>query len=44
MYIADHAIHHGHIIQIAIQNEFNDLEISDLFYSPSTLESMKCVQ
>ena len=42
MYIADHAIHHGHIIQIAIQNEFSHLNINKYFYSPSTLESRQC--
>jgi len=44
MHVADHAVHHGHIIQIIIKNEFHDLDLSVEFYSPSTLEHMKCVQ
>ena len=44
MYIVDHAIHHGHIIQIFIKNHhpnyYNNIE----FYSPSTLDYIKCVK
>jgi len=44
MALIDHTIHHGHIIQIAIQNEFPEMEIKESFYSPSTIESLKCAQ
>ena len=44
MHIADHAVHHGHIIQMIVKHEFPDLDLSVNFYSPSTLEHMKCVQ
>jgi len=44
MNLIDHTIHHGHIIQIAIQNEFPNIDIKDSFYSPSTIASIKCVQ
>ena len=44
MYIADHAIHHGHIIQLFIKNyypnDYNNIE----FYSPSTLDHAQCVK
>ena len=44
MYIADHAIHHGHIIQLFIKNhypsDYNNIE----FYSPSTLNHTQCVK
>ena len=39
MGLIDHSIHHGHILQIAIKNEFKDIKFKDKFYSPSTLES-----
>ena len=44
MNLIDHTIHHGHIIQIAIQNEFTSIDIKESFYSPSTIASLKCVQ
>ena len=44
MYIVDHAIHHGHIIQLFIKNhypnDYNNIE----FYSPSTLDRAQCVK
>ena len=44
MFLYDHAIHHAHIIQIAITNQFPELNFKEEFYSPSTLESLECVQ
>ncbi len=44
MGLIDHSIHHGHILQIAIKNEFKDIDFKDKFYSPSTLESSTCVK
>ena len=44
MGLIDHSIHHGHILQIAIKNEFKDIEFKETFYSPSTLESSICVK
>ena len=44
MYIADHAIHHGHIIQLFVKNYFpNDYNKIE-FYSPSTLDYSQCVK
>ena len=39
MFLYDHAIHHAHIIQIAVSNEYPNLNFKDEFYSPSTIES-----
>ena len=39
MFLYDHTIHHAHIIQIAVSNEFYYLNFKDEFYSPSTIES-----
>ena len=44
MHIADHAIHHANLIQVIIKNEFPDLERNCNFYSPSTIDSKRCVQ
>ena len=44
MFIYDHAIHHAHIIQIAVSNEFPGLNFKDQFYSHSTIESIECVK
>ena len=44
MFVYDHAIHHAHIIQIAVSNEFLDLNFKDEFYSPSTIESLECAK
>lgn len=44
MFLYDHAIHHAHIIQIAITNQFPELNFKEEFYSPSTLESLECAQ
>ena len=44
MYIVDHAIHHGHIIQLFIKNQYpNDYNNTE-FYSPSTLDQAQCVK
>ena len=44
MYIVDHAIHHGHIIQLFIKNYYpNDYKNIE-FYSPSTLDHAQCVK
>jgi len=39
MYIADHAIHHGHIIQLFIRNFHSSYYKKIEFYSPATLEN-----
>ena len=44
MFLYDHTIHHAHIIQIAVSNEFYHLNFKDEFYSPSTIESKECVK
>ncbi len=44
MHIADHAIHHANLVQVIIKNEFPDLERNCNFYSPSTIDSKRCVQ
>ena len=44
MFVYDHAIHHAHIIQIAVSNEFPSLNFNDEFYSPSTIESLECAK
>ena len=44
MFVYDHAIHHAHIIQIAVSNEFPNLNFNDEFYSPSTIESLECAK
>ena len=44
MNLIDHSIHHGHIIYMGIKNEFPEIELKDEFYSPSTLESIKCAK
>ena len=44
MFLYDHTIHHAHIIQIAVSNEFYYLNFNDEFYSPSTIESKECVK
>ncbi len=43
MHVADHAIHHANLVQIIIQNEFPNLDKKCNFYSPSTIDSKKCV-
>ena len=43
MYLADHAIHHGHIVQIILNNQFPSLKSKIKFYSPSTLDAITCV-
>jgi len=44
MHLADHTIHHGHIIQIILNSYFPDFRTDIYFYSPSTLDSIKCVK
>ena len=44
MFVYYHAIHHAHIIQIAVSNEFPNLNFNDEFYSPSTIESLECAK
>ena len=44
MYIVDHAIHHGHIIQLFIQNHYPNGYNNIEFYSPSTLDHAQCVK
>jgi len=44
MFVYDHALHHAHIIQTAVSNEFPNLSFKDKFYSPSTIESLECVK
>tara|TARA_Y100001970_G_scaffold82097_1_gene103913 strand:- start:2953 stop:3450 length:498 start_codon:yes stop_codon:yes gene_type:complete len=44
MHLADHTIHHANLIQIFIKNKFPNMNSNIEFYSPSTIDSIRCVQ